>query len=73
MVALILRELEVRDDAPRLGRVVVLDRRLQMFAQRITLAQLTAEPAAKADLPRSAYRLKAQIPSRRSTTKPSRS
>ena len=73
MVALILRELEVRDDAPRLGRVVVLDRRLQVLAQRVALAQLTAEPAAEADLSRPAYRLKAQIASRRSTTKPSRS
>jgi hypothetical protein len=66
-------ELEVRDDAPRLGRVVALDRRLEVLAQRVALTQLTAQPAAKADLPRSAYRFDAQVASRPCTTKPSRS
>ena len=73
MVALVVAELEVRDDAARLGGVVVLDRRLEVLAQRVALAELAAQPAAEADLAGAGYRLEAQTASRRSTTKPSRS
>ena len=48
MMALRVRELPWRDDPPHLGRVVVLDRRLEVLAQWVGLAQLTAEPAQQA-------------------------
>ena len=73
MVVLVVRELEARDDPPRLGGVVILDRRFQVLAQRVGLAQLTTQPAAQADLRGASHRLKAHVLSRRSVTNPSRS
>jgi hypothetical protein len=60
VAALRIGELVPADDPPRLGRVVVLDRRLQVLAQRIRLAELPPEPAQEADLGGAAYRLRAQ-------------
>ena len=38
------------EQAPHLRRVVVLDRRLEMLAQRRRLAELASQPAQQADL-----------------------
>ena len=73
MALLRLGEVEAPDDPACLGGVVVLDRRLQPFAQRLRLAELAAEPAEQADLCCAAYRLKAQCCSLRSTRNPFRS
>ena len=54
VAALRVGELEARDDPARLGRVVVLDRRLEPLAQRVRLAKLAAQPAEQADLRRAA-------------------
>jgi hypothetical protein len=43
-------ELEAPDEAPRLGGVVVLDRGLEVLAERRRLLELAAEPAQQADL-----------------------
>ena len=47
---LLVGELELRDEPPRLGRVVVLDRRLEMLAQGRRLAELASQPAEQAHL-----------------------
>jgi len=73
VVALVVAELELRHDPPGLRGVVVLDRRLEVLAQRVGLTELTAQPATEADLARAGYRVKAQVPSLRSTTNPRRS
>jgi hypothetical protein len=73
MTALRFGKLIVSNDPARLSRVVVLDRRLEVLAQRVGLPKLTTQPAAEADLAGAAYRLETQVVSRRSTTKPSRS
>ena len=73
MVALVGAELELRHDPPGLSGVVVLDRRLEVLPQRVGLTELAAQPATEADLARTGYRVKAQVPSLRSTTKPRRS
>src|SRR5262245_47146837 len=48
VAALCVRERGEPDQAPHLGRVVVLDRGLQVLALRSRLAQLSAEPAQQA-------------------------
>ncbi len=50
VAALRVAELEPREKPPRLGDVVVLDRRLEMLARRDRLAQLAPQPAEKAHL-----------------------
>ena len=44
-MALLVRELELPEAAPRLRRIVVGDRRLEPLAQRRRLTELAAEPA----------------------------
>jgi hypothetical protein len=48
--ALLVGELEARDEPARLRRIVVLDRRLEVLAEGRRLAQLTPQPAEEADL-----------------------
>src|SRR6478672_1806027 len=48
MPALRVRKRRERDEPPHLGRVVVLDRGLEVLALRSGLAQLPAEPAQQA-------------------------
>jgi len=48
MAALRVGELEAFDEEARLGRVVVLDRCLEVLALGRGLAQLSAQPAEKA-------------------------
>jgi hypothetical protein len=43
-------ELEAREEAPGLGHVVVLDRRLEVLADRDRLPQLPPQPAEEAHL-----------------------
>jgi hypothetical protein len=50
VAALLVGEIEARDEPPRLGRVVVLDRRLEMLAQRRRLRELAPQPAEQAHL-----------------------
>jgi hypothetical protein len=50
VAALLVGEVEARDEAPRLGRVVVLDRRLEMLPQRRRLCELPSQPAEQAHL-----------------------
>ena len=47
---LVVAELEAGEQAPGLGYVVVLDRRLEVLAHRNRLPQLPAQPAEKAHL-----------------------
>jgi hypothetical protein len=47
---LIARELEARDEPPRLGRVVVLDGRLEVLADRVRLSELAPQPTEQAHL-----------------------
>jgi hypothetical protein len=47
---LVVRELEVADQPAGLRRVVVLDGRLEVLAERVRLPELPAEPAKQADL-----------------------
>src|ERR671915_529896 len=47
--ALGVGERDLREEAPRLGRVVVRDGRLEVLAERSGLPQLPAEPAKEAD------------------------
>ena len=49
MPALGVRERDQRDEPPRLGRVVVRDRRLEVLAERRRLPKLPPEPAEEAD------------------------
>lgn len=49
MPALRLGERDLRDQASRFGRIVVLDCGFQMLAERRRLSELPAEPAQKAD------------------------
>jgi hypothetical protein len=42
--------LKARDEPARLGRIVVLDRRLEVLAKRCRLAQLAPQPPEKAHL-----------------------
>src|SRR5262249_46615194 len=70
---LFVRERVARDDTPRFGRIVVLDRRLEVLAEHVRLAQLPAQPAEQADLRGAAHRLRAQINSLPSVVNPSRS
>src|SRR5262249_20341244 len=48
MAALLRREVELVDDAPRFGSVVVSDRGLEMLAERLGLSELTSQPAQQA-------------------------
>ena len=48
MAALRRREVELLDDAPCLGDVVVSDRRLEMLAERLGLPELATQPAQQA-------------------------
>jgi hypothetical protein len=50
VAALLLGEIETGDEAPRLCWVVVLDRGLEMLAQRSGLRELASEPAEQAHL-----------------------
>src|SRR5512133_241449 len=50
MATLLVRERHVGEEAPNLRGVVVLDRRLEVLADRRRLLQLPAEPAQEADL-----------------------
>ena len=52
MAALLLGEVEPRDEPPRLGHVAVLNGSLQVLAHRQRLAQLGPQPAEKAYLER---------------------
>jgi len=70
--ALRIGEVVATDDAACLGGIVVLDRSLEVLAQRIRLPQLPVQPAEEAHLGGAAYRLRAQICSLRSTMKPRR-
>jgi len=49
MAPLGLGERDERDEPPRLGRVVVRDRRLEVLSERRRLLELAPEPAEKAD------------------------
>jgi hypothetical protein len=73
MTALSFGEGIAGDDAPGFVGVVVLDRSLEMLAQRVGLAKLPAQPPEETDLGRPAHRLRAQICSLCSTLNPSRS
>ena len=50
MTALRLGERHVGEQAPHLGRIVVLDSRLEMLARGRRLLQLAAQPAQETDL-----------------------
>jgi hypothetical protein len=70
MVALGVGELEAGNDPPGLGRVVVLDRGLEVLAKAVRLSQLPAKPAPKADLGRTPDGLETHCAPTRSVTKP---
>ena len=50
VAALLVGEVEARDEPPRLGRVVVLDRCLEVLPQRGRLRELASQPAEQAHL-----------------------
>ena len=50
VAALLVGEVEARDETSRLGRVVVLDSCLEVLAQRGRLRELASQPAEQAHL-----------------------
>ncbi len=66
-----LGERELPDDPPRLGRIIVFDRRLEALAKRFGLAELAPQPAEEAHLC-GAQSQSFRTSSRRSVTKPRR-
>jgi hypothetical protein len=50
VAALLVGEIEARDETPRLCRVVVLHRRLEVLPERRRLRELASQPAEQAHL-----------------------